>query len=204
MIAEGEIRDANTLSAFARMTALGLDLTPCASRESFKFREGEENPEAVKPFLDHLEDLRWTLAKIAMTLGAGMAVAFLFRGTLVEIIQRPLRQVDPHAVSRLQVLSVTDPLMIVFELSFYAGIVITFPITLYFLAQFILPALSEKERKIILPGIALSVVLVRFRGARFAISRSCRKRSGSSSDSHSRWSGRRCGRSVITSASSPR
>lgn len=122
----------------------------------FKFREGEENPEAVKPFLDHLEDLRWTLVKIAITLVAGMGVAFLFRTPLVEIIQRPLRQVDPHAVERLQVLSVTDPLMIVIELSFYAGIVITFPLILFFLAQFILPALTAREQKIVLPGIAVS------------------------------------------------
>jgi sec-independent protein translocase protein TatC len=122
----------------------------------FQFRESEQNPEAVKPFLDHLEDLRWTLVKIAITLVIGMAVAFAFQGPLVEIVQRPLRNVDPTAPARLQVLSVTDPLVIIFEVSFYAGIVITFPILLYYLAQFVLPALSLRERKIIGPAILVS------------------------------------------------
>jgi sec-independent protein translocase protein TatC len=122
----------------------------------FKFREGEENPEAVKPFLDHLDDLRWTLVKIAITLGIGMGIAFAFRGPLVAIIQRPLNQVDPHAVARLQVLSVTDPLIIIFEVAFYAGIVITFPVLLFYLAEFVLPALTFRERKIVLPGIIVS------------------------------------------------
>jgi sec-independent protein translocase protein TatC len=122
----------------------------------FKFREGEENPEAVKPFLDHLEDLRWMLVRIAFTLVIGMGVAFAFRGPLVDVVQRPLHQVDPHLVARLQVLSVTDPLVIIFEVSFYAGIVITFPILLYYVAQFVLPALSLHERKVILPAIGVS------------------------------------------------
>jgi sec-independent protein translocase protein TatC len=122
----------------------------------FKFRENEENPEAVKPFLDHLEDLRWMLVKIAATLLGGMVVAFAIRGPLVAIVQRPLHQGDPHLVARLQVLSVTDPLIIIFEVSFYAGIVITFPILLYYIAQFVLPALNPRERRIILPAIGAS------------------------------------------------
>jgi sec-independent protein translocase protein TatC len=125
----------------------------------FKFREPEDNPEAVKPFLDHLEDLRWMLVKIGITLGIGMAVAFAFRSPLVAIVQHPLNQVDPKAVARLQVLSVTDPLVIIFEVSFYAGIVLTFPILLFYLAQFVVPALTLRERKIVLPTIAASFAL---------------------------------------------
>jgi sec-independent protein translocase protein TatC len=124
----------------------------------FKFREGE-NPEAVKPFLDHLEDLRWMLVKMAMTLVIGMGVAFAIHGPLVAVVQRPLNQVDPHLVSHLQVLSVTDPLVIIFEVSFYAGIVMTFPILLFFVAQFVLPALTEKERKMVVPAILFSMGL---------------------------------------------
>ena len=145
MIAEGEIRDANTLSSFARMTALGSDLRPCDSRASSSFARGRKIPEAVKPFLDHLEDLRWTLAKIAMTLGAGMAVAFLFRGTLVEIIQRPLQQVDPHAVSRPAGLERDRSAHDRVRAFVLRGHRDHFPIPLYFLAEFILPAL-ERER----------------------------------------------------------
>jgi len=125
----------------------------------FKFREETDNPEAVKPFLDHLEDLRWMLVKVAVTLFIGMIVALAFHGPLVEVVQRPLRQIDPHLVNRLQVLSPTDPLVIIFEISFYAGIVITFPILLFYIAQFVLPALTVHERKVVMPTIGASFAL---------------------------------------------
>jgi sec-independent protein translocase protein TatC len=122
----------------------------------FQFREGEANPEAVKPFLDHLEDLRWMLIKSGVTLAMGMAVSFAFRGPLVAVVEQPLHRVAPDVAAHLQVLSVTDPLIIMFEVAFYAGIVITFPILLYFIAQFVLPALTIHERKIVAPAIAVS------------------------------------------------
>jgi sec-independent protein translocase protein TatC len=122
----------------------------------FKFREGENNPDAVKPFLDHLEDLRWMLVKMAMALAIGMGVAFCFHTQLIEFVQRPLRELDPQMVRKLVVLSVTDPIVIVFEVTFYAGIVITFPVLLYYVAQFVLPALMPRERKILMPVIVAS------------------------------------------------
>jgi len=122
----------------------------------FKFREGEQNPEAVKPFLDHLEDLRWMLVRIGVTLAIGMCVAFAFQRPLVWVVELPLYKVAPDVVAHLQVLSVTDPLIIIFEVSFYAGIVITFPILLYYVAQFVLPALTVHERRIVAPSILLS------------------------------------------------
>jgi sec-independent protein translocase protein TatC len=122
----------------------------------FKFREGESNPDAVKPFLDHLEDLRWMLVKMAFALAIGMLVAFCFHTQLIELVQRPLQQLDPTLPMKLQVLSVTDPMIIVFEVTFYAGIVITFPVLLFFVAQFVLPALTPRERKIVVPVIGAS------------------------------------------------
>jgi sec-independent protein translocase protein TatC len=122
----------------------------------FKFREGENNPDAVKPFLYHLEDLRWMLVKMAIALAIGMGVAFCFHTQLIELVQRPLRELDPQMVRKLVVLSVTDPIVIVFEVTFYAGIVITFPGLLYYVAQFVLPALTPRERKIVMPVIVAS------------------------------------------------
>jgi sec-independent protein translocase protein TatC len=67
-----------------------------------------------------------------------------------------LHKIDPNLVAHLQVLSVTDPLVIIFEVSFYSGIVITFPIILFYIAQFVLPALTVRERRIVGPVILVS------------------------------------------------
>lgn len=129
-----------------------------ALNKIFDFREDQPGEE-TKPFLEHLEDLRWMLVKMAMTLGVAMAVAFCFRQTLVRIMQWPLQAVNPQMVGRLQVLGVTDPLTISLSLAFYAGMVISFPILLYFVGQFVLPALTRKEKKYVFPAIAIGFLL---------------------------------------------
>ena len=65
-----------------------------ALRDIFKFRELPES-ETSKPFLEHLEDLRWTIVKMAITLIVAMILCFAFRGTLVRVMQAPLHEVGP-------------------------------------------------------------------------------------------------------------
>ena len=128
-----------------------------ALRNFFKFRELPES-ETAKPFLDHLEDLRWTVAKMAITLFAAMIICFGFRSSLTAIMQRPLSQLD-EKIGTLQALGITDSFTISFNLAFYAGIVLSFPLLLYFLAEFVLPALTAVEKRLLLPSIAVSFAL---------------------------------------------
>jgi sec-independent protein translocase protein TatC len=125
-----------------------------ALSDIFKFRELPEN-ETSKPFLEHLEDLRWTIVKIAITLVLAMIVCFGFRRTLVRVLQAPLQGVEAQ-VGALKALGITDSITISFHLAFYAGIVLSFPLLLYFLAEFVLPALTAVEKRFLLPAIFAS------------------------------------------------
>lgn len=125
-----------------------------ALRNFFKFREIPES-ETAKPFLEHLEDLRWTIVKMAIALFVAMILCFAFRGTLTQIMQRPLQQLDPK-IRTLQALGITDSITISFNLAFYAGIVLSFPFLIYFLAEFVLPALTAVEKRLMLPAIGAS------------------------------------------------
>ena len=139
----------------------------------FKLREGQDN-ESVKPFLDHLEDLRWTLVKMAATLALTMILSFGFRGKLMELVKSPLRVIKTEITTSIQnggaekaeikgekfvnpiSLHPTDSMSISLSLAFYAGFVLSFPLQLYFLAGFVLPALTGKERAFVLPAIGVS------------------------------------------------
>ena len=123
-------------------------------RDIFKFRELPET-ETSKPFLDHLEDLRWTIVKMGITVAVTMVLCFGFRQSLVRILQAPLKAVDPQ-VGALRALGITDSITISFHLAFYAGIVISFPLLLYFLAEFVLPALTAIEKRFVFPAIVAS------------------------------------------------
>jgi sec-independent protein translocase protein TatC len=128
-----------------------------ALKKIFKFREPPES-ESSKPFLEHLEDLRWTIVKMAITLIVAMGACLAFRSTLVRVMQAPLQEVGSQ-IGTLKALGITDSFVISFHLAFYAGIVLSFPVLLYFIAEFVLPALTAVEKRFLLPAIFASFAL---------------------------------------------
>ena len=127
-------------------------------RKIFSVRE-QKDSEMVKPFLDHLEDLRWMLVKVVATLGIMMVSCFALRAQLNHAVMLPLHAIPDPDAWRLKGLGPTDSVNTSITLAFYAGIILSFPFQLYYLAGFILPALSQKEKSYLLPAIAFSTVL---------------------------------------------
>jgi len=58
----------------------------------FQLRD-QTNPEAEKPFLEHLEDLRICITRMMVALIIATVTCFIFRAELMEIIRRPVEQV---------------------------------------------------------------------------------------------------------------
>ena len=107
----------------------------------------------VKPFLDHLEDLRWTLVKMISVLAVTMVFAFVFRTTITHLLARPLDIAVPGA--KLIFIDPIESVSTSFTLAFYTGIVVSFPVLFYFLAEFLLPALTRKEKRYVLPAVGV-------------------------------------------------
>lgn len=131
-----------------------------------RFFDFRESPDEPKPFLEHIEDLRRTLIKVIITLGLAMGLCFAFRGWLAAVVQMPLAMVAPDRAANLQSLGVADSFTISLELAFYGGLVVAFPFLLYFLAEFILPAMTPVEKKLLLP-VSLGGLLLFLGGVAF-------------------------------------
>ncbi|MDB6064798.1 MAG: Sec-independent protein translocase protein TatC, partial [Pedosphaera sp.] len=58
--------------------------------EDRPFEEDEGGP--VKSFLDHLEDLRWVLMKIVVTLGVAMLICLISGNYMVAVLRHPLEK----------------------------------------------------------------------------------------------------------------
>ncbi len=121
----------------------------------FQLRETDE----PMPFLQHLEELRWMLIKMAVALGICMSACLGFQKELVGLMERPLASVNPSLVSSLQNLGVIDPITISISLAFYAGLVFAFPLLFFFAAQFVVPALTRREKSVVLPAILVGFAL---------------------------------------------
>lgn len=133
-------------------------------RKLLEFREGQDEP---KPFLDHLEDLRRMLIRMAAVLIVMVLVCFGFRSHLAAILQRPLIAIDPARAANLQSLGVADSMTVSFQMAFYAGLVLSFPFLILFLGEFILPALTPREKRLVLPAGTFCTLLF-LSGAAFA------------------------------------
>ncbi len=120
-----------------------------------------------KPFLDHLDDLRQTLFKIIVTLTVSTIGGFVFHKQIFELVKLPakshLAEIAPGITlwEKLELITLgpTEFIMLMLKLSFYSGLIVTFPFTVYFLFQFLLPGLKQAEKKTIIPGVAVGFVL---------------------------------------------
>lgn len=174
--------------------------------------EEEEGGGPVKPFLDHLEDLRWMLIKVISSIALGMLVCLVASDKLVSFLMWPLKHAQtmlplshqrvPLLLGTNQISKVTPgslglsstpsnrvtavafrpvwtgtnyvvtfevethPLpagdepdmvvlknygpisafMVALKLALYGGLVLSSPFVIFFIGQFVLPALKVKEK----------------------------------------------------------
>jgi len=75
---------------------------------------------------------------------------------LMEDEKRPDAAVDSRGkLVRMQALNPTEGFMLSIKLALFAGIIISFPLLLFFTMQFILPGLKKKEKKALWPAMAI-------------------------------------------------
>jgi sec-independent protein translocase protein TatC len=117
-------------------------------------REGFE----TKPFLAHLEDLRWTIIRCICALGVGMVICAFSAKYILKALYHPYRQTgqDPKNLVNW---GVVDPFSIHMEISLFGGVILALPFLLYFIGQFLLPALTPREKRFIAPIFAVGAML---------------------------------------------
>lgn len=62
-------------------------------KKIFQLRDKTQSNEEDKPFLEHLEDLRNVVFKVALTLFIATLACFAFKNQLMDVIRRPIEQV---------------------------------------------------------------------------------------------------------------
>jgi sec-independent protein translocase protein TatC len=185
--------------------------------------EEEEGGGPVKSFLEHLEDLRWTLIKVAVALVLGMLLCLVGGRQLVAFLTYPLRlatqlraakpsdtvtirwgtnvlarfartnfaqswpghdtnvsnfqivlqpagaeaglklrpdPVAPSASKEVEIVFLKNygPLsafMVAIKLALYGGLVLSLPFIIFFVGQFVLPALYRREREFVLRALGV-------------------------------------------------
>lgn len=121
-------------------------------------------------FFEHLEDLRWTLIKCAGTFLVFAILIGVFLHQFNEFLLWPLHWVqshDPSVVIDLGTTSVMEGFNVVMQICFIGGLILSLPFMLFFVGQFVAPALTERELKVVLP-LCISAMFLFLCGATFS------------------------------------
>ena len=117
-----------------------------------------------KPFLDHLEDLRWTIIKILIALVIAVVLTSIFSSQILNILKRPLIKIESQygmAKNSVALIAIrpAEGIMNFMKVVFFSGIVLSLPFGLYFLLAFIMPAMTYNEKRVIIPGLIAGLSL---------------------------------------------
>jgi sec-independent protein translocase protein TatC len=111
------------------------------------------------PFLDHLEELRWRIFYMLISVGIGTIVGFLLVQYLgvMELLIRPIRPM--LSTGELAYFSPATPFFVTLKLALVVGILLALPIVVYQLWAFLSPGLRPEEKRVIVPSLYFGLVL---------------------------------------------
>ncbi|MDQ8179498.1 twin-arginine translocase subunit TatC [Pelagicoccus sp. SDUM812005] len=122
-------------------------------------------------FLDHVEELRWTLIKPLAVFFVAFVVTVVFIQHVKDVLMFPLNQnytpEDLETFSGLATRNPTGVFTAMLHIGLLVGVTVASPVFLYYVGRFLAPALTKKEKKLLLPGTA-SAFLLFVTGAAFA------------------------------------
>lgn len=103
---------------------------------------------------DHLNELRSRFTKAAIMLVIGFAIGMAISGPVLEFLKQP------YGASQFVTLGPTDSVVAYFRVALLIGGIIAVPVITYQLLMFVLPGLTNRERRIFL--MALPAIFLLF------------------------------------------
>jgi len=119
-----------------------------------------ERPIPSMTFFDHLDTLRrhlWFSAVVALLGFAGSMVVF---DNLIEILTAPLAAAADVTGGELYLTTVYEGFLARIKISLVAGLVLTLPIHIPNALFFIFPALSSREKRIVVIAVVVGFLLI--------------------------------------------
>ena len=123
-------------------------------------RSETESPESSssQPLIEHLLELRNRLLKIIASVLLVFLCLFYFSNQIYTLVSQPLQNLLPENSSMIAT-DVASPFFAPFKLTMVVALLLAMPMVLYQVWAFIAPGLYQKEKRVALPLLALSVLL---------------------------------------------
>ncbi len=110
--------------------------------------------QADMPFLEHLEELRQRLFKMALAVAIGVGLAFgLLFTKQIDIVALLSQPIQPYLRTPLMATHPSDLFDIVMSASITIGLVLASPVIVWQIWGFLSPALYGHEKKLVIPTL---------------------------------------------------
>ena len=117
--------------------------------------------------VEHLEELRSRLIRSLVALAGGSVVGWVLYDPVLQILTRPYcdylatlpADAQPVEGCRLYFLGAADPLVIKLKIVVFIGLFVALPVILWQAWRFVVPGLTQRERRMAIPFVACSVLL---------------------------------------------
>lgn len=107
--------------------------------------------------MDHIGELRRRITIIVISLVIAAIVLYFATPTIINILIRPIKQFLPD--SNLAIMSSLGGFTIRFKVALFIATIVCSPIIIWEVMGFFIPALKPKERKWVVPTVAVLVAL---------------------------------------------
>jgi sec-independent protein translocase protein TatC len=129
-------------------------------------------PAREKPmgFWEHLDELRGTIIKSLIAFLVFAVLIGFFATEFNRVLLWPLHHVAaayPNLDTKLGTLSIMEVFNMVIQMCVFGGLMLAAPFILFFIGQFVAPALTEREMKAVLP-LCISALILFSIGAAFS------------------------------------
>jgi sec-independent protein translocase protein TatC len=123
-------------------------------------------------FLEHLEELRWTVVWIILATVAASVGGWYVADEVITYLSDDLSRILARATGTaarydLHVFEVSEAFTVKFKVALLLGLMVALPLAIYKVWQFVSPGLFSREKRAVGPLIVLSILLF-YAGVAFA------------------------------------
>lgn len=118
-------------------------------------KDPDHRDDPPRPLLEHLLALRDMLVFGALSWAGGVILAGVFAPQILSILKAPAEQYK----DLLQVVGMTAPFDVWMSIAVWGGTIVSFPLIAFAILRFIFPALTNREKAVILSGITVGTAL---------------------------------------------
>lgn len=118
----------------------------------------DEEVDREQPLMSHLLELRSRLVRAAVSVLVVFAVLSPFMKLIFDLLSQPLMAALPQGVKMLST-GVVAPFFVPLKVTLFLAFLIALPYVLYQVWAFIAPGLYKREKRLIFPILASSIVM---------------------------------------------